>query len=255
LDRNKYGKEEDDTLDKVKVRQRANKKLDQVDKHMEDSGLREDLHVWLTNERSEADSRQVAVVIKKEAAARGVHVTVGSLTQFMKTKNAAKSLFSVLAAVAAFFSPSEAEAAEPYSRDTVSPLPHDWREVASSLMPDEIQVFLDMGQYVKMLDPIAQQTAQKVIDSCLITGNYKQVEGLPLLINTQTGELFGVTTEAVAPGDRVPGVLEPLGKLGMFLNVFVSADGKFGFIPGADNKMEIRLRVNGEWIRLDQVKK
>lgn len=241
------------SLDESKLRRRAQRDLRQVEKHIADTGLSEDLHIFTVRERSAQDVSQVRTVYSAEAAKRGINVTVRSLETFIKSQkpsNFGKAV-GVLAAIASFLGSTKVNAAE---QGELSPLPENLREIVDAITPDSVSMALDFGQLVRQADDISLMTARKIEDLAYVAG-LQRVQGTTLMVNTRTGELFGLETSALRNSEGIPGALTPIGKMRVIPptpftgmgGALLSADETFGFVHKGGG-LVMQFRVGGEWI-------
>ncbi len=234
-------------LDEAQTRSRANSKLEQVEKHAEDTGVKEDLHVWVRNEKDDTQGKRAAKIWKDEGASRGVSVTVGSLRKFLASGSGKKSLFSTIAAVMVALDSKPTWASD----NPLVPTPRDLIDMKDTPGLGEALLLLDAAKAIYDIDnTLAPGTAKKTMEMAIATQGLEQVVGLPLLINKQTKELFGVP-DSIWAEDGLPKDLILLGTLDqatLFGNVLITKDLLVGFDRTSKGSWEMKVRQpNGEF--------
>ncbi|MGW7081722.1 SpvB/TcaC N-terminal domain-containing protein [Streptomyces sp. NPDC054866] len=220
--------------DEAKVQQRADRKTDQVVKHEQSSGLIETLHVWLTGKFSKKQENVIRKVWTETASKKGIKVNVRDLAAFLTSQSKTKSVLTALASAWAFLSSESAQAAKPGSELTGLL----GEALTDYLVPDTAALLMQgAGAAVEGDRLLGTHSAHiTIIGSQARNPNMVQIHGLPLLLNIQTGHLYGVEDSTLSQHEGLPGQLYDLGELdrnpfGVLIGVssFESADHEFYF--------------------------
>ena len=120
------------------------------------------------------------------------------------------------------------------------PSPRDLVEVSDIPGVQEALLLLDAAKIIHDTDTvIASATARKTMDMAIVSRGLEEVEGLPLLIDPKTRELFGVP-DSIWSDQGLPKDVVPMGSLVQatpFGGVLITEDRHVGF-----------ERANGVWI-------
>jgi len=233
----------------AKLTRRLSEYFDQVDGYQNKTGLKGHLYVWLKNEKSPERSVAISDIARTMGKNRGIAVTVGSLQKFLSTGNALKSTFGFAVGVFAFLKGGEAEAKSSETRSDVSDALPTRAEVVDAVIPDEVMLLVDAAAAFLAVDDLSPKTANKALQAAQIkNSNLTKIDGLPLVLDVSTGDLFGLNTSVLNTSNRLPSELTPLGRLNgsQVFGFFVSADHYVGFERTADNHWQMKVRVPGQ---------
>lgn len=250
-------------VDDSKVKNRAIDKIKKSpEKHQKDTGLVEHLFVWLKGEKSDTEGAKIAKIWKDEGQKRGVAVTVGSISKFLKSGNALKSTFGAVVGIFVALRGTAAEAApnsdtDGSSTQTDSALPtgQEVRETAVDLaIPDEIQQLVQFAELALKADELSPFTAKKAFDLAYARNqSLRRIAGLPFAIDIESGELFGLTESVLNTDSNIPGALTSLGFLNGFPGIFfLSQDSAIGFQKNSSGEWGMYAAINGTWEKISR---
>jgi hypothetical protein len=250
-------------IDDLKVISRAIEKIKRSpEKHQQDTGLVEHLFVWLKGDRSDTEGGRIAKIWKDEGRKRGIGVTVGSLSKFLKSGNALKSTFGAVVGIFAALRGTPAEAApkegpgtDSTQSDSILPSAQETREaVIDMAIPDEVQQLVQFAELALKADELAPHTATKAFELAYAHNqNLRRIAGLPFAIDIHSGELFGLTESVLNTNSSYPGALTSLGSLNGIPGVFfLSQDSAIGFQRDSNGEWGMYASVDGRWEKISR---